>query len=108
MRSLSRRFYPDLAKLGIEQIQGDVADAAAVDRAVEGCQTVFHTAAKAGLWGPEREYERVNVKGTTNVIAACRRLGARDGSFSQALRAWFLTGRAMEGADETAPYPEPV
>ena len=75
VRSLSRRFYPHLQKLGVEQIQGDVSDASTVDRAVRGCQTVFHTAAKGGLWGPEHEYERVERQGTRNVIAACRSQG---------------------------------
>jgi nucleoside-diphosphate-sugar epimerase len=104
VRSLSRRYYPHLAKLEVEQIQGDVSNSGAVEKAVEGCRTVFHTAAKAGLWGPEREYERVNVQGTTNVIDACRRLGARRIIFTSSPSVVF-NGRAMEGADETAPYP---
>ena len=49
---------------GVEQIQGDVADPAVVSAAVEGCETVFHVAAKAGLWGPYSEYHRTNVVGT--------------------------------------------
>jgi 2-alkyl-3-oxoalkanoate reductase len=105
VRSLARRFYPHLQKLGVEQIQGDIADLPTTIQAVNGCQTVFHTAAKAGLWGPEREYERVNVQGTKNVIAACRRSGARRIIFSSSPSVVF-NGRAMEGADETAPYPD--
>jgi 2-alkyl-3-oxoalkanoate reductase len=104
VRSLSRRYYPNLDKLGVEQIQGDVSDAATVDRAVEGCQTVFHTAAKAGLWGAEREYVRANVQGTKNVIAACRSKGARRIIFTSSPSVVF-NGKAMEGADESAPYP---
>jgi nucleoside-diphosphate-sugar epimerase len=104
VRSLSRQHYPQLEKLGVEQIRGDISDAAIVDRAVEGCQTVFHTAAKAGLWGPEREYERVNVEGTRNVIDACRRKGTRRIIFTSSPSVVF-NGRAMEGADESAPYP---
>ncbi len=104
VRSLARRFYPLLHELGVEQIQGDVADPATVDRAVRGCQTVFHTAAKAGLWGPEREYERINVEGTRNVIAACRSAGARRIVFTSSPSVVF-NGKAMEGADESAPYP---
>ena len=34
VRSLSRRFYPHLQKIGVEQIQGDIAEASAVDAAV--------------------------------------------------------------------------
>ena len=105
VRSLSRRFYPLLQKLGVEQIQGDISEPSTVDRAVEGCQTVFHTAAKAGLWGPERDYERVNVQGTRNVIAACRSRGARRIIFTSSPSVVF-NGRPMEGADETAPYPD--
>ena len=104
VRSLSRRFYPHLQKLGVEQIQGDISDSSTVDRAVRGCQTVFHTAAKAGLWGPEHEYERVNVQGTRNVIAACRRAGAQRIVFTSSPSVVF-NGKAMEGADESAPYP---
>jgi 2-alkyl-3-oxoalkanoate reductase len=104
VRSLSRRHYPHLEKLGVEQIGGDVSDASIVDRAVEGCQTVFHTAAKAGLWGPEREYELANVQGTRNVIEACRKKGARRIIFTSSPSVVF-NGRAMEGADESAPYP---
>jgi nucleoside-diphosphate-sugar epimerase len=104
VRSLARRHYPHLETLGVEQIQGDISDAATVDRAVEGCLTVFHTAAKAGLWGPEREYERVNVRGTRNVIDACRRRGARRIIFTSSPSVVF-DGTAMEGADESAPYP---
>src|SRR5262245_27822730 len=105
VRRLSSRFYPSLQKLGVEQIQGDISDASAVLAAVDGCQTVFHTAAKAGLWGEERDYERVNVQGTRNVIAACRSRGARRIIFSSSPSVVF-NGRAMEGADESAPYPD--
>jgi nucleoside-diphosphate-sugar epimerase len=104
VRSLSRRFYSHLQKLGVEQIQGDIAERATVEHAVRGCQTVFHTAAKAGLWGPEREYNRINVLGTRNVIAACRSSGARRIVFSSSPSVVF-NGNAMEGADESAPYP---
>ena len=75
VRSLSRRAYPHLQELGVEQVPGDVADVQVVNRAVEGCQTIFHTAAKAGIWGSDHDYERTNVAGTHNVIAACRAHG---------------------------------
>jgi nucleoside-diphosphate-sugar epimerase len=104
VRSLSRRFYPLLQKLGVDQIQGDISDPATVERAVRGCQTVFHTAAKAGLWGSERDYKRVNVEGTRNVISACRSAGARRIVFTSSPSVVF-NGKAMEGADESAPYP---
>ena len=104
VRSLTRRDYPHLRELGVEQIPGDVADPDAVARAVEGCDTVFHTASKAGLWGPEREYYRANVQGTRNVIAACRATGSRRIIYTSSPSVVF-NGLDLEGVDESAPYP---
>src|SRR4051812_42191090 len=77
VRSFARQYYAALDVLGVEQRQGDLADAAAVARAVVGCEVVFHVAAKAGIWGPAAEYHAVNVLGTHNVLDACRAHGVR-------------------------------
>src|SRR4051794_37476244 len=71
VRSLSRRRYPGLEALGIEQIEGHIANQSLFERAVAGCDIVFHVAAKAGIWGPRREYYETNVTGTENVLANC-------------------------------------
>ncbi|WP_337173432.1 NAD-dependent epimerase/dehydratase family protein [Paludisphaera sp.] len=102
-RSLSRRRYDRLDAMEVEQIQGDVADPAAVDRAVAGCQAVFHVAAKAGLWGPHAEYYRANVQGTRNVIEACLRHGVRKLIHTSSPSVVFH-GTDLEGVDESAPY----
>ena len=70
--SFNRGRYPALQALGVEQVQGDLADRAAVIAAARGCTAVFHNAAKAGAWGAYADYHRANVLGTDNVIAACR------------------------------------
>jgi nucleoside-diphosphate-sugar epimerase len=103
VRSLARRHYPHLPAHQVEQIQGDIADAGVVARAVDGCQTVFHTAAKAGIWGSDQDYERINVQGTHNVIAACRAHGSRRIIYSSSPSVVF-NGLDMEGADESVPY----
>jgi nucleoside-diphosphate-sugar epimerase len=105
VRSLARRLYPQLEAAGVEQVQGDISDPRVVSRAMAGCHTVFHTAAKAGLWGPDAEYQRINVQGTQNVIAACRQEGARRVVYTSSPSVVF-DGHAMEGADESAPYPQ--
>jgi dihydroflavonol-4-reductase len=51
----------------------DLGDAAALARAMEGCEAVFHVAALYSYTAPAAELERVNVGGTANVIDACRR-----------------------------------
>jgi nucleoside-diphosphate-sugar epimerase len=103
VRSLSRSVHPHLTELGIEQFRGDVADAEVVARTVAGCDTVFHTAAKAGLWGPEHDYHRTNVEGTRNVVDACRAAGVPRLVYTSSPSVVF-NGSDLAGADESAPY----
>ncbi len=103
VRSLTRHRYPELDALGVEQFLGDVADRALVSRAVAGCATVLHVAAKAGLWGPYPEYHRSNVVGTENVLAACREHGVRRLIYTSSPSVVF-TGHDLEGVDESIPY----
>ncbi len=104
VRSLARGDYPSLRTLGIETIRGDVADPENVRRAAEGCDIIFHVAAKAGVWGPFADYYRANVEGTRNVISACRALGIHRLVYTSSPSVVF-NGRDMEGVDESAPYP---
>jgi nucleoside-diphosphate-sugar epimerase len=104
VRSLARGDYPELKALGVETMQGDIADPAAVARAVAGCDVVFHVAAKAGVWGPLEEYRRANVEGTRQVVAACRATGVRRLVYTSSPSVVF-DGTDMEGVDESAPYP---
>ena len=101
VRSLSRQNYP---ALDIEQIRGDIADAASVESACRGCDIVFHVAAKAGIAGRYADYHRANVVGTENVLAACRKHGVRRLVFTSSPSVVF-DGRDMEGVDESVPYP---
>lgn len=103
VRSISRRRYERLDDWGVDQVQGDIAEAGAVSSAVEGCQAVFHVAAKAGIWGPEEEYRRINVDGTKNVISACRAHGVRKLIHTSSPSVVFH-GEDLEGIDESAPY----
>jgi len=62
--------------LDAELVAGDLRDAAAVRRAVEGCGLVFHVAADYRLWTPRpREMYESNVGGTRNVLEAARQAG---------------------------------
>jgi nucleoside-diphosphate-sugar epimerase len=102
--SFSRRFHPQLQAIGIEQIQGDLSDAGSVLRACTGKQVVFHTAARAGVWGGFEDFYRTNVLGTRNVIAACKAAGVRILVYTSSPSVIF-DGTDMEGVDESAPYP---
>jgi nucleoside-diphosphate-sugar epimerase len=73
--SFNRGHYPALEALGVRQLRGDLADRDAVLDAAQGCDAIFHNAAKAGAWGSYDSYCNANVLGTENVIAACRAHG---------------------------------
>jgi len=53
----------------------DVTDAGAVERALQGCDGVIHTAAIVDEDGEMNEFVRVNVGGTRNVLDAAERGG---------------------------------
>lgn len=103
VRSLARTRHAALERLGVEQHLGDLADAGAVERACAGVDTVFHVAAKAGVWGPAEAYRQTNVRGTRHVIAACRRHGVGRLIYTSSPSVVF-DGRDMEGVDESVPY----
>jgi 2-alkyl-3-oxoalkanoate reductase len=103
VRSFSRQVHRELTELGIEQFQGDLSDASAVERAAEGRDVAFHVAAKAGIWGPYKEYYNTNVVGTRNVIGACRKHSVKRLVYTSTPSVVFR-GRDEKGIDEHAPY----
>ena len=105
VRSFSRREYPELALLGVQQLRGDLADSDALTRAARGCDLVFHVAAKAGVWGSFEEYRQANLVGTENVIAACRSNSIARLVYTGSPSVVF-DGTDVEGGDESLPYPQ--
>jgi len=67
-RSAGRSAHAD----GVRAVTMDLADPRAVARAVEGRDTVFHVAARTGVWGSRAAFFEPNVTGTRNLLAACR------------------------------------
>ena len=76
VRSLSRRVYPHLQELGVEQVQGDVADAQVVTAPSMVARPSSTPPPRRASGARSEEYERTNVEGTQNVIAACRAHGS--------------------------------
>jgi nucleoside-diphosphate-sugar epimerase len=104
VRSFSRNRYPDLSSMGIEQIQGDNRNHTAIGQALKGVDLVFHTAAKAGIWGEYSDYYRTNVTGTQNVIAGCKKHNITRLIYTSSPSVVF-NGTDMEGVNESVPYP---
>lgn len=61
-----------LAALGCAIVPGDITDPAALHRAAENCQVIFHAAAWVSERGHKDEVWAVNVTGTQNVVDAAR------------------------------------
>ena len=104
VRSFSRRSYPHLDAMGVEQVQGDLADLESLLPAFTHCKAVFHVAAKAGVWGSYDSFYRANVLGTENVIAACRSAGVGKLVYTSSPSVTF-DGKDQPGVDESEPYP---
>jgi len=103
VRVLGRHHYPDAEAVGAHCLKGDIRDPETVVRAADGCDTVFHVAAKAGIWGPFQEYYGINVQGTGNVLAACSKQGVSSLVYTSTPSVVF-DGRSLEGVTESLPY----
>ena len=55
----------------------DLLDRGGLERIMAGCDAVIHSAALYSYDAPERDFQRINVEGTANVIEACRSKGVR-------------------------------
>lgn len=105
VQTFSRGSYAELDALDVEQVRGDIRDAAAVSAACRGIDVVFHTAAVAGIWGPWRHFHGINTLGTENVVTGCREHGVARLVFSSSPSVTF-DGSDQCGVDESAPYPD--
>ncbi len=101
---LARGSYPELEALGCTMHRVDLADTPGVSRAMQGCDTVFHVAARAGVWGPRQAFEDANVRGTENVLAGCRDNGVQRLVFTSSPSVTF-DGTDHLDASNDLPYP---
>ena len=68
----------NLEGLRAETAVGDLRDAASLEKAMSGCDTVFHVAADYRLWVRDpNEMYRSNVEGTRAILEAARKIGVR-------------------------------
>ncbi len=91
-----------VAGLGAEPVRGELGDRASLAAGAAGTGTAFHLAAHLGEWGPWEEFERGNVEGTRNALAACAEAGV--GRFVHCgTEAALMAGEPLVHVDETAP-----
>jgi 2-alkyl-3-oxoalkanoate reductase len=102
--SFSRGDYPELRKIGVNTKKGDMSDFSSVLQATLKTDILFHVAAKAGLNGSYKEYYKTNVKGTENIINACKINKIKYLIYTSSASVVF-DGKNIEGSDESQPYP---
>ena len=103
--SLSRGRYPDLEAAGVHCVQGSILSPTDLEKAMEGCDGVIHTAGKVGSWGREKDYIDTNVKGTENVVKVAQK--CKVGRLVQTSSPSVVFGnRDICGGNESLPYPK--
>jgi 3beta-hydroxy-Delta5-steroid dehydrogenase / steroid Delta-isomerase len=112
VRSFDRSPSPLAANPRLEGLEGDICDSETVANAVDGIDTVIHTAAIIDLVGgasvSEKQRQRsfaVNVDGTKNLVHAAQAAGVKRFVYT-ASNSVVMGGRRISGGDETLPYTE--
>jgi dihydroflavonol-4-reductase len=93
----------NLEGLKAETITGDLRDAASLEKAIAGCDTVFHVAADYRLWVRDpAEMYRSNVSGTRTVLESARKNGVNRVVYTSSVATIGFTSDGHP-ADENSP-----
>ncbi|HVI07493.1 MAG TPA: hopanoid-associated sugar epimerase [Candidatus Binatia bacterium] len=93
----------NLEGLDAETATGDLRDSASLEKAMAGCDTVFHVAADYRLWlrDPNEMY-RSNVEGTRAILQAAGKNGVKNIVYTSSVATIGFTGNGR-AADEDSP-----
>ena len=93
----------NLEGLNAETATGDLRDAASLEKAIAGCEAVFHVAADYRLWVQDpAEMYRSNVEGTRAILEAARKNNVRCVVYTSSVATMGFTGNGHP-ADEDSP-----
>jgi dihydroflavonol-4-reductase len=93
----------NLEGLKAETATGDLRDSASLEKAMSGCDTVFHVAADYRLWVRDPgEMYRSNVEGTRALLEAARKNGVRRVVYTSSVATMGFTKNGHP-ADEESP-----
>jgi nucleoside-diphosphate-sugar epimerase len=91
-----------VSELGAEPVRGELGDLVSLTAGADGAEVAFHLAAHLGEWGPWEDFERGNVVGTRNTLAACEEAGVKR-FVHCGTEAALMAGEPLVQVDETAP-----
>ena len=103
VKVVGRNRYDHLARLGVTCLVGDIGDRAFAEEVCRDVDTVFHVAAKAGIWGSSSEFTRTNLDGTVNIVNGCRINDVGCLIYTSTPSVVF-SNESIEGGDERLPY----
>jgi len=104
VRALARK-TSDLSLLdlkSVELVTGDMTDTDSLDRAVEGIDWVFHSAAPVDDWVPREVFWKVNVEGTRALLEASRKQSLSRFVFLSSINVYGI--HPEPDTSEEAPY----
>lgn len=92
-----------LIELGVEIAQGDILDQSSLEAALDGCDTLYHTAAIYAFWTPDKQHlMRTEVEGTRNAMIAAGNCGVSKIVYTSTT---FTIGEARgQVGNETTPH----
>jgi 2-alkyl-3-oxoalkanoate reductase len=99
----ARREAPELAALGVKVIRADLCQPEQARAVAQDRDVIFHTAAKAGVWGAEAAYQGINIDATRFLLEGARAHAVRYFIHTSSPSVTFQ-GSASENESETAPY----
>jgi dihydroflavonol-4-reductase len=93
----------NLEGINAETATGDLRDSASLEKAMAGCEVVFHVAADYRLWVRDpAEMYRSNVEGTRSILEAARKNDIRCVVYTSSVATMGFTGNGRP-ADEDSP-----
>ncbi|GAB5558843.1 MAG: NAD-dependent epimerase/dehydratase family protein [Synoicihabitans sp.] len=99
---VSRQPRPAWEKRGVRVVVGQLHDAGVCQNAVRDVSTVFHVAARVGVWGRYEDFHQDNVVATETLLSAAR--AAKINRFIHtSTPSVVYNGRDLAGADESLP-----
>jgi len=93
----------NIQELNADRVIGDLCDPESIDRAMAGCDVVFHVAADYRLWvrDPAQMY-RANVEGTQTILQAARKNRVRRVVYTSSVETMGFTVKNLS-VDESSP-----
>jgi len=102
--SFSRKYYPELKKIGVSSKKGDIRSFSDILNSIdEDCDAIIHTASQAGVWGDPKELFDINVIGSKNIIKAALKKNVKYLIYTSSPSVVF-DSRNISNKDETLTY----